>query len=293
MSGFSEGLALGLAKSLPNTVNNLFRLGPQIEQARQKGMQVGANVAYDQARTAHQLFQTEKDRRASNYWANRLGEGYANIDTTKGSNLQDAYLSNELMLQGDAIRDAYPLHANRDLVERMTSAGKPSFSEDAQATPPISAFGRKQPQMDARQAYNAVLNEADLLKRQALLSRGVAMTKGDDMHKAVGNTGYALDPFTGDMEISSTDLVNAFLAKMEADTSKSKAQAQKAIHDANRPYGRGGGGHGRGHGHRRSGGLGIDYREDRRNAVEAYRQASPEGKQQIKAAFRSKWGRNL
>ena len=221
MSGFTDGLVAGLASptALTNSIYKLSMLGPQIEQARQKGILNGASAAYNQAKAEGQIAATARARETADQIEKLLGPIFRNVDTSNPTNILNAYLTQAAIQQGNAIREAYPLEGNRQLVERMTTAAKPSsFSEDAQVTPPISAFGRKQAPMSReqiRQAVGAVLDEANLRKQQDLLGRAVAMTKGQGSYQNIGNTGYALDKHLGTSGVANDALVRMYTTNQD------------------------------------------------------------------------------
>ena len=261
MSGFSDGVISGLAGGgLANSISKLMMLGPQIEQMRQKGVLNGAQAALYQAKRDSELSKLQRYRMASAANIRDLGDWAANLDTTNASNLRDAVMLGELRKQNELINKAFPMETNRDLVERMTSAEKPSFSEDAQVTPPISAFRGSRPQPThednmalVQGATQAVLNLDNLKKRQNLLARGVAMTKGNDMYKSIGNTGYSIDPYLGDSKVSNEELVRMYTDKANLDIANKQSiitnRGQIMARRAATPIRGSGGGH-----HKRRGG---------------------------------------
>ena len=253
MSDFSNGMALGLANALPNAIQKLMMLGPQIENARQQGMLRGAQAQYNQQRAADTAADMARKAAASEEIVRRYGKMYAATDASKPQNIRDLISTSEFEKQSDVINKVYPMETNRELVQKMTSAGTGSFSENAGATPPISAFGQRRGGIDPGMDNQTLLN--NLMRRQELYSRGVGMTEGKDMYKSVGNTGLAIDPYLGGSKVANDEQRNIYMANQNSILGNREEIRARRRATPIRGVG-GGGGHKRRGGHGGRGGRG-------------------------------------
>ena len=295
MSGINIGtLAAGIGSGLKNMASIYPNMQAQMQNAAYKGAQQ-RDLDWEHGNRVARYNNTLAYAKKMGFDDN-LSELIARADMSNGKNIADAFGA---MRQGASMTPFLEIaNARKQLatpegvVQAMANLPKgmtmPQAPDAPAGEPPAGMMPQRAsvPQVDRQALENRIAQNSETIRRLASLN---AIIEGKNQYGQANQYGFQPNNLIGggeivDPEMRTTKMTSERSLARQRDASAYKSRVQAV---------RTGTGKGRGHGHRRSGGLGIDYREDRRNAVEAYRQASPEGKQQIKAAFRSKWGRNL
>ena len=278
MSGFSDGVISGLAGGgLANSISKLMMLGPQIEQMRQKGVLNGAQASMYQAKRDSELQNLQLVKAVSDAMREKYGDEYAMVRPTTGADAKNMLAFAQGFNQMAQVNKAFPLQDSRALVQGAVdaAAADPSFSESARATPPISAFGKlKGLNVVQEPERNPAVDNLTLLEN---LQKNVDWTakingamQGRAQHRAVGNTGYSIDPYLGDSDVSNEDLVRMYTDKANLDIANKQSiianRGQIMARRAATPIRGSGGGHHKRRGGGR-GGRGGTYVEEERHGI--------------------------
>ncbi len=238
-----------VAAGLGSGIKSIATALPQVEQLRQQAALRGAQ----EAQLRQSMLNTDRDRadlRASQDWyAQQMGVPVEAIRGYKPQEIQQMFGNTreaQMMRAAGMIRDnpvAQVVEASRQLQAQRVAGTAPQGEQ----------LARQESEQRIAQGRDIL---AQLIQDSGAIT---AATKGQGMYRPT-NDGGAFNTFYGTESVADPAVRSAVIGLKGA-------QAKKAIHDANRPYGRGGGG-----GHKRRGGGrghggGSVYVEEQRRGI--------------------------